>query len=177
MGEWSGPSDSWLSHRTPHGRLTLSVGCLGWERETIGVFALSFLPCTNCGQQERGKLAGIYAYWYGPEETRVSYKCRLCVGCLTTLMGSLKNGASADSSLLTVCPMCGSDSSTNLCGIFLTIYPPKQLEREYALTMCVSCGGQLQTFFMKGQLLPNRESFAGAAAPAGTSEAWAEIPW
>jgi hypothetical protein len=145
--------------------------------QSKGTCFVSFLPCTNCGQRERGKLAGLYAYWYESDEQRVAYRCRCCVDCLTTLMGSLKNGASADSSLLTVCPMCGSDSSQNLSGIFLTIYPPKQSEREYALTTCVSCAGQLQTFFVKGDKLSDRNGGAGAAAPAGNDSGWASIPW
>jgi hypothetical protein len=145
--------------------------------ELVGVYLVSFLPCTKCGQRERGKLAGIYAYWYAEDESRSAWRLRYCVVCLTELLASLKNGVSADSSLLTVCPMCGTDSSTNLSGIFLTIYPPKQPEREYALTTCVSCAEKLQTSFAMGDPLQDRNN-AGAAAPANASSAaWANLPW
>jgi len=142
-----------------------------------GVFLVSFQPCTQCGQRERGKLAGVYAYWYEDDERRTAYRCRYCAACLIQLLGSLKNGASADSSLLTVCPMCASDSSTNLDGIFLTIYPPKQPEREYALTTCVSCAAKLHSIFQAGEPLADRVGAGAAALANGPSSAWADVPW
>ena len=145
-----------------------------WLESTTDV---SFLPCTNCGQRENGKLAGLYAYWYESDESRKAFRCRYCVHCLTNLLVSLKGGVSADSSLLTACPVCGTDSSMDLSGIFLTIYPPKQPEREYALTTCTSCATGLHELFAKGDQMPDRNS-AGAAAPASPSQQqWAEIPW
>lgn len=92
-------------------------------------------------------------------------------------MGSLKAGGSADSSLLTVCPMCGSDSSQNLSGVFLKVYPPKQTEREYALTTCESCATGLRQLLSTGaEHMHDRN--AGAAAPADAeSSEWSDIPW
>src|SRR5690242_17899887 len=138
---------------------------------------VSFLPCTFCGQRDRGKLAGIYAYWYESDESRTAYKCRSCVACLMDLLGSLKASASSESSSVCVCPMCGEDASTNLSGVFLTIYPPKQPEREYALTTDTSCANSLRARLSVGERLPDRNS-AGAAAPAlNSSSAWSDIPW
>lgn len=138
---------------------------------------MSFYPCSNCGQRVPGKLATVYSNWFEGEGNRVAWRQRLCVDCLTGLMGSLKAGDSADSSLLTVCPMCGKDSSQDLSGIFLTIYPPKQSEREYALTTCVSCADSLQKLLQTGAD-PLRDRSAGAAAPADAPQsAWSQIPW
>lgn len=138
---------------------------------------MSFFPCSNCGQRAVGKLAAVYANWFNSDETRAAYRTRLCAPCLIDLMGSLKAGESADSSVLTACPMCGSDASQNLSGVYLTIYPPKQPEREYALTTCVSCAAKLHSFFNDhGDALGDRA--AGAAAPASApSSAWADVPW
>lgn len=138
---------------------------------------MSFYPCSECGQRANGKLATVYANWFGEGDVRVAWRKRYCVGCLTPLLASLKGGASADSSHLTVCPVCGEDASQNLSGIFLTIYPPKQPEREYALTTCESCAAllrqQLQT---GGDRLPDRS--VGAAAPTATPESeWSRIEW
>jgi len=149
------------------------MGAIAQERHC----SVSFFPCTNCGQRDRGKLAGVYAYWYASESEREAYRCRFCAQCLIDLMGSLKAGESADSSILTACPMCGTDSSANLSGIFLTVYPPKQPEREYALTMCASCAAQLQTIFAQGDRLADRGG-AGAAAPAqSAASSWDSVPW
>jgi|SRR5689334_18807119 len=138
---------------------------------------VSFLPCTFCGQRERGKLAGLYAYWYETDESRTAYKCRSCVVCLTDLLGSLKASVSNDSLYVSACPMCGTDASQNLSGVFLTIYPPKQPEREYALTTCTSCANSLRARLSMGEKLADRNS-AGAAAPAlNSSSAWSDVPW
>lgn len=138
---------------------------------------VSFFPCSFCGQRERGKLAAIYANWFESEGERAAWRTRACVACLTELMGSLKNGSSGDSSALTVCPSCGTDSSQDLSGVYLTIYPPKQPEREYALTTCSSCAALLHTRFTEhGERLGDRN--AGAAAPANSpSAAWDSVPW
>jgi RNase P subunit RPR2 len=138
---------------------------------------MSFFPCSQCGQRERGKLAAVYANWFDDSGDREAWRQRLCVACLTDLMGGLKNGTSADSSVLTACPSCGSDASQTLNGIYLTIYPPKQSEREYALTMCGSCGPILrQRLSTNADRLGDRN--AGAAAPANApSAAWDSVPW
>jgi RNase P subunit RPR2 len=138
---------------------------------------VSFFPCSHCGQRAVGKLAAIYANWFEEDESRAAFRTRYCVACLTDLMAGLKNGLSTDSGLLTVCPSCGTDSSQSLSGVYLTIYPPKQPEREYALTTCTSCAALLhERFRSEGDKLGDRT--VGAAAPTNApSAAWSEIPW
>lgn len=150
---------------------------LGYTLKENGVYAfVSFLPCTQCGQRERGKLAGIYVYWYEGEE-RVAWKCRYCVHCLMDLLACLKASTTSESASLTICPSCGSDASVDLSGVFLTIYPPKQPEREYALTTCTSCANLLHERFVLGEQLVDRNG-AGAAAPAQNLQSeWSQVPW
>lgn len=138
---------------------------------------MSFFPCSHCGQRAVGKLAALYANWFKEDESRAAFRTRYCVPCLTELMGSLKNGSSGDSGSLTVCPSCGTDSSQTLSGVYLTIYPPKQPEREYALTTCLSCAELLhQRFESEGDKLGDRT--VGAAAPTSApSAAWDQVPW
>jgi hypothetical protein len=59
----------------------------------------------------------------------------------------------------------------------LTIYPPKQLEREYALTMCSSCAPLLhRPFLERGDKLGDRS--VGAAAPTSAPKSeWDDVPW
>ena len=153
------------------------------RRFSLGVFQerthplVSFFPCSSCGQRAVGKLAAIYANWFAEDDQRQAYRMRLCVECLTKLMVELKKHSSGDSGLLTICPLCGEDSSQNLSGVYLTIYPPKQPEREYALTMCSSCAPLLQAPFLeRGDKLGDRS--VGAAAPTNaTSAEWSQVPW
>jgi hypothetical protein len=139
---------------------------------------MSFFPCSDCGQRERGKLAGVYAYWYEPTGERSAWRKRCCVVCLTSLMGSLKGGQSADSSILTACPICGEDSSQTLSGVFLTIYPPRQPEREYALTTCGSCSQSLREHLSKNaDPLTDRGSVGAAAPTQPRTDDWSSVPW
>ena len=138
---------------------------------------MSFFPCSHCGQRAVGKLAAVYANWFNSEEQREAWRTRLCVACLTDLMGALKNAQYSDSGSLTVCPMCGEDSSQNLSGVYLTIYPPKQSEREYALTTCEPCAASLKLRLQEhADRLGDRG--VGAAAPTTPpSSAWDSVPW
>jgi hypothetical protein len=138
---------------------------------------MSFYPCSMCGQRTKGRLASVYSNWFNDQEEREAYRQRLCVDCLTELMGGLKNAQLSDSGSLTVCPSCGQDSSDNLFGVYLTIYPPKQPEREYALTMCVPCAELLRLRLETGaDKLGDRK--VGAAAPTNTpNAAWDAVPW
>jgi hypothetical protein len=151
--------------------------CVPGKLERWTLASMSFLPCSNCGQRPQGKLAAAYAWWFDENGERESWRNRFCAVCLTTLLGSLKSGASADSPDLTACPMCGCDSSAELNGVWLTIYPPKQPEREYALPMCASCAASLRhTLSENGERMGDRNARAAALADSPASD-WAQIPW
>jgi RNase P subunit RPR2 len=138
---------------------------------------MSFYPCSNCGQRANGKLATLYVNWFNEDESRSAWRLRYCVACLTMFMGELQGGRSAASQLLTVCPKCGTDASENLSGVFLTIYPPKSEQREYALTTCLSCASELRKRFTEtGERLPDRNAVAAATAKGDGSD-WNTIPW
>lgn len=138
---------------------------------------MSFFPCSQCGQRERGKLAALYSNWFDDNGDRQAWRQRYCVACLTALMGLLKNGTSQDCESVTCCPMCGKDASQNLSGIYLTIYPPRSQEREYALTTCATCAATLRQHLQtSADKLGDRG--IGAAAPMQTQgPAWDEVPW
>jgi len=138
---------------------------------------VSFFPCSKCGQRAVGKLAAIYANWFNDDGGREAWRQRLCVGCLTDLMADLRKGQSSDCGSLTVCPMCGEDSSQNLSGVYLTIYPPKQPEREYALTTCAPCAELLRSRLVHmADKLGDRS--VGAAAPTNPPKSeWDSVPW
>lgn len=176
MLAWNGPNDSPGRGATECSHTVGGHSVVVSRENRKDTLPVSFYPCSNCGQRPPGKLATVYANWFEGEK-RAAWRNRLCVGCLTTLMGSLKGGESGDSSILTVCPMCGVDAAPTLNGIYLTVYPPKQSEREYALTTCASCAASLQKLLSeRGDALGDRS--VGAAAPTDSpSSAWSSIPW
>lgn len=121
---------------------------------------MSLKPCSVHGTKVGGKLAVMYAAWFNGTGERVCYKLRLCAHCYTQLMGSLVAHPLAESSQLVVCPTCGTDSSTDLDGLYLTLYVPKRDATELALTTCSSCAVSWHASFAEnGELQPNR--FAG----------------
>jgi len=142
-----------------------------------GWFQLSFFPCSICGQRERGKLASVYANWFDKDGDRSAWRQRYCVSCLTDLMATLKNGTSQGCDGMTCCPMCGKDASQDLSGIYLTIYPPRQPEREYALTTCGTCASTLQAHLQTAADRLGDRSVGAAAPTPSPNAAWSEVPW
>jgi hypothetical protein len=139
---------------------------------------MSFLPCSSHGQPIQGKLATVISWWFGASGKREAWRQRLCAPCLTTLVGSLKHGASATSSELIVCPCCGSPSQETLDGVFLNIYPPKQPEREYALTTCGSCASELRKLLQVGaEPMPERQGVGAAALTTPPEAEFGAIEW
>jgi hypothetical protein len=175
---WESPQrNPWMGANGSAGHISGAISFPGNFSNSEDTHPVSFFPCSQCGQRAVGKLAAVYANWFNENEEREAWRKRLCVGCLTGLMGSLQASRDITNSNLTVCPACGEDASQTLSGIFLTIYPPKQSEREYALTMCGSCADGLREILRNGaDRLGDRG--VGAAAPTTTpSSVWDQVPW
>lgn len=139
---------------------------------------MSVYPCSTCGRRVRGKLVTMYNAWFDPEGGRVCFRQRRCVDCLTTLMEPLRDGLSAESSHVVACPICSRDASESLRPTFLTIFPPKQPEREYALPTCESCAASLrEQLQVGGDLMPDRGATPGGLGPQASPEApdWGAI--
>lgn len=138
---------------------------------------MSLYPCGSCGQKPPGKLATFFARWLTESGGGIGWKTKLCVGCATTLMASLKGPQYDESSMLAQCPKCGSDVSTGVDGTYLWAYPPGSEPKEYALTTCPSCAAELRaTFQAIGTELGERGM--GARAPTPTPpNGFAGVPW
>jgi hypothetical protein len=64
---------------------------------------------------------------------------------------------SDDNPNVSACPACGSDASTDLDPIYLTLYLPKQDPREFALSTCGPCAVSLRGSLQQGAMrLPER---------------------
>ncbi len=137
---------------------------------------MSAYPCSSHGAKIKGKLATVYSAWFDSEGERQAWKQRLCAPCLTTLADSFKAALSTNASDLTVCPMCGQDSSTVLDPIYLNVYLPKRDPEEFALCTCSSCAPSLRSLLLVGaQRLTNRGTGSGAPGGAPDPDPWDKV--
>ena len=121
---------------------------------------MSAYPCSGCGQKSRGRLASLYSAWFLADGSRTAWKQRLCAPCVKSRLGELLASAQQESGLVTACPACGSDASTSLDPIYLTLYLPKQEPREFALTTDASCAARLRLSLQDhADRLQNRPSY------------------
>jgi hypothetical protein len=138
---------------------------------------MSFNPCSVCGQRQNGKIATVYSNWIEEGGSRRAFKQWYCALCLTELAVYLKELASDGSSLTTDCMKCAGPLSEGFRLIWLKVYPPHSVAREFAITMCVSCAASLQTRLQEGaSVLPDRNARAAALA-SEDDEQWDAIPW
>jgi DNA-directed RNA polymerase subunit RPC12/RpoP len=126
---------------------------------------VSVYPCSNCGQRVKGKLSTTYNAWFDESGERACYRQRLCVRCLTALAEYLKAGQSDSSLDVTACPVCGSDSSTSLDPIYMTVFVPQHEPKEFALTTCASCAGTLRPSLMEGASKMGDRGVGGGLGP------------
>lgn len=128
--------------------------------------AVSAIPCSSCQHKVVGKLCGVYSAWFNLSGEREAFKQRLCVSCATTLMAPLWEHPQEDSELLTRCPLCGSDSSTDLAPTYLSVYLPNREPLEYALSTCESCALPFRQLLQVGSTkLESRDAGSGGLGP------------
>lgn len=141
---------------------------LAVERKAV---AVSFRPCSICEQRFPGKPAAVYAAWFKADGVRIGWKQRLCPGCfsaayLALLKAANSNGADADT-----CPSCGQSNSDDLDPIYLTLYLPKQPEREYELATDAACAAKLRLVLQQGaDRLEDRS--ASGRGPTTSTTVW-----
>jgi hypothetical protein len=128
--------------------------------------------CANgCGRLG-GPVATLYVAWFNGEAKRVCWRTYLCAQCLRETLQSALAAALQDSMDVTVCPACGTDSSTDLDPIYLTVYLPKQERREYALATCGACAAHLRVRLQKGAVLMEDRQLSSLGAPSLSPQDW-----
>jgi hypothetical protein len=135
---------------------------------------MSIFPCSVCGQKPVGKIATVYSAWFQADGGRVAWKQRLCASCVSSTLRDLLRSASDSSQDVAACPACGTDASSDLDPIYLTLYLPKQDPREYALTTCGVCAAQLRLTLIDGAArLPDR--VGGQNGGSSQADDWAGV--
>lgn len=137
---------------------------------------MSAFPCSVHGRKVDGRMASIYSAWFLANGERTAWKQRVCVDCVRSHLAPLLAHASEDSPDAVACPACGSDASEDLDPIYLTVYPPKQERREYALTTCAPCAVTLRLRLQeRAERLPNRNGFNGTSKDTDEPDDWAGV--
>lgn len=132
---------------------------------------MSFRPCSICEQRFPGKPATIYCAWFTADNNRIAYKQRLCPGCLGAAYVEVLKASNSNGSDTDTCPSCGGANSVDLDPIFVTLYLPKQPEREYELATDAACAAKLRIVMQQGaDRLEDRS--ASRPGPSTSPTAW-----
>lgn len=136
---------------------------------------LSFHKCSVHGAKIEGKLATLYSAWFNADGGRTAWKQRICAPCVKETLAPLMRAATDASPDLTMCPACGTDSSSDLDPIYLTLYLPKQESREFALTTCASCAVTCRVSLQRGaEKLPDRQNVSNGTSKSAGDE-WNDL--
>jgi len=129
-------------------------------------------PCDLCQQRVPGKLAALYWAWFVNGEDRVAWKQRTCLPCFKATWQPLLQSASSASTESLTCPVCGGESTDDGDAVFLTLYLPKQVEREYELNTDAACAAKVRlNIYERGERLPDRSGSTRGPSTSSTS-AW-----
>jgi hypothetical protein len=79
------------------------------------------IPCSLCGSKLPGKLANVTVAWYTAAQDRVAYRLKLCSACY--MMQILPLSPDPESQAL-VCPVCHTDSESDMDPVYITSYVP-----------------------------------------------------
>jgi len=111
---------------------------------------MSFARCSVHERRDAPKYAAVYSAWFNADGVRTAWKQRLCPDALREELIDVLSHALDDSSDASVCPACGSDSSTDLDPIYFNVYLPKQPVRVYELPTCGVCAATLRLRLQRG---------------------------
>jgi RNase P subunit RPR2 len=132
---------------------------------------VSFYKCSAHGAKIAGKLATLYSAWFNAANERTAWKQRLCAPCVKETLSPLLAAVQLQSEDVTACPACGTDSSSDLDPIYLTLYLPKQEPREFALTTCGVCAAKCRVSLQVGaEKLPDRQNGQSDSGAPGADD-------
>lgn len=137
---------------------------------------MSMFPCSVHGKRTAGKLASVYYRWFTPDGKSVGWKQRLCPDCARETLKPLIAHANDESLDVSVCPVCGSDSSKDMVPMYTTICTPGSDPRELELPICEGCAPAAQLNAMQGaERLPDRGQSRGAMAPREPQDPFGDL--
>ena len=136
---------------------------------------MSLYPCSACGQRAPGKLAQVYWAWLRADQSRVSYKQRLCTTCYC--MHVLPVAAEAVSNVV-ACPVCHAGTLDDMDPVYATIYLPGQDRTDAEMALCGPCAVEVRNRALLGaEQLVDRGAEVGGPSPqpVTAADAWAAL--
>jgi hypothetical protein len=118
------------------------------------------------------RLASLYWAWFRTDRVRVAYKQRLCSDHARERLQGLLSHITDDSPDLILCPACGTDASTDLDPIFLTLYMPRAESRAFDLSTCSACAAKIRITALEGAERLEDRANGTAAAVEAVNDAW-----
>lgn len=133
---------------------------------------MSIRPCHGCKQRVRGKLSSLYWAWFLADDQRVAWKQNLCLGCLSDQVLPILRNINSDLTENATCPACGGSSADDADPVFLILYLPKQIEREFELNTDAACAAKIRANIVAaGERLEDRSPSGRGPTPQ------ADDPW
>ena len=136
---------------------------------------MSIRKCSMCQKRAIGKLATSYNAWFNVEGTRICYRQRLCLPCLSQAYKTLLANARLTSEDDSTCPGCGGSSENDAAPVYLTVYLPKQEPRDFELAFDAACAAKMYAVMSEGgELMPDRQA-SGVGPEAPQPSPWDEL--
>lgn len=133
-------------------------------------------PCSAHGGFVPGKLGTVYWRWFGQDGQSVGFKQRLCADCMKDSLKAVIAYAKSDSRDVSVCPVCGTDSSKDMAPLFITAYTPGSEGKDLQLPICEGCAPNVQAKAQVGaERLPDRGRQRGAMAPREPQDPFGDL--
>lgn len=111
--------------------------------------------CTQCGATQKEPLAWTVAAWFRTDGVRVSYKHRLCMGCVASRIAPLQ--VHSDNGEMT-CPNCGIDTHDDYDAIYVSWVFKGVGQMQIEEPFCAPCAAIYRLWFEQGaEKLENRE--------------------
>jgi hypothetical protein len=139
---------------------------------------MSQFPCCRCGKKADGKLANGYVSWYFPEDHRWCYYTRWCTpDFMEDILPIIAHHKELGEMQESQCILCSAEVAEPM-QTFLTLYPPKQEQKDYTFTTCTDCFETFRNNLAQGgKFVKDRGARDGAqnGAPSTTESVWAQV--
>lgn len=135
---------------------------------------MSLFPCHGCQEKVPEKLATLYWAWVRADGSRVCYRQKLCVSCVSTRVLPFWVSVLAD---MFHCPSCHTPSEDDVDPIYVTLYAPGMPEDKQDWATCGVCAVAIRNAALeRSTLMPDRNT--GVEGPShGPSTDARVAPW
>lgn len=132
--------------------------------------------CTRGCEPQKEALTWTVGAWNLADGSRVAYKSKLCLTCVSTTLVPLYTAC--ESPVMT-CPRCGIDTTDDMDPVYVTFIPKGLGKLNIEAPTCAACAVALRIWLQEGaEKLPDRDIGSGGQVPGPQTTAtdyWASI--